>query len=223
MDRIVYFIIAAVVVVAVGALAVLSAPDGQPEAGLANPAAVYCTEMGYGYEIRSDASGNQYGVCILPDGTERDAWEVYYEAHPRDVAPLDSRTGTDGMITLGAEAHPRDVAPLDTQVGTDGMITLGAAESGGSFSIESGRAFAISLDENPTTGYGWVLALPEGIIEDSEGFEPPAEGLVGAGGVRTWTMHGEAPGSYEITAEYIRPWETGAEPAANFSVSIEIV
>jgi predicted secreted protein/putative hemolysin len=199
MDRIVYFIIAAVVVVAVGALAVLSAPDGQPEAGLANPAAVYCTEMGYGFEIRSDASGNQYGVCILPDGTERDAWEVYYEAHPRDGAPL------------------------DTQVGTGGMITLGAAESGGTFSIESGRAFAISLDENPTTGYGWVLSLPGGITQDSESFEPPAEGLVGAGGVRTWTMHGEAPGSYEITAEYIRSWETGAEPAANFSVTIEIV
>ncbi|MBN1194172.1 MAG: protease inhibitor I42 family protein [Methanomicrobiaceae archaeon] len=206
MDRSITFIIVAAVVVAIAAAVVLlsppegTEPPGGPSAGLANPAAVYCTEMGYGYEIRTDAAGNQYGVCILPDGTERDEWEVYREAHPAGAVP-----------------------PVATQTGTGGMITLGEKESGGVFDFETGRGFAIRLDENPTTGYRWALSVPEGIVQDSEGFEPPAEGLVGAGGVRTWTLHGETPGTYEITAEYRRPWETTGEPAMNFSVTIEVV
>lgn len=206
MDRSITFIIAAVVVVAIAVAVVLLAPPEETEppggqsAGLANPAAVYCTEMGYGYEIRTDAAGNQYGVCILPDGTERDEWDVYREAHPAIAVP-----------------------PVATQTGTGGMITLGEAENGGTFDVETGREFAISLDENPTTGYQWALSVPDGIVQDSEGFEPPADGLVGAGGVRTWTLHGETPGTYEITAEYRRPWETAGEPAMNFSVTIEVV
>jgi hypothetical protein len=42
-----------------------------------NPAAVYCIEQGYRYEIRTDDKGNQYGVCIAPDGTECMGWEYY--------------------------------------------------------------------------------------------------------------------------------------------------
>jgi len=42
-----------------------------------NPAAVYCVEQGYRYEIRTDDEGNQYGVCISPDGTECMGWEYY--------------------------------------------------------------------------------------------------------------------------------------------------
>ncbi|KQC03570.1 MAG: hypothetical protein APR53_00975 [Methanoculleus sp. SDB] len=206
MDRRSAFIIAAALVVAIAAATVLLAPPeemeppGGPSAGLANPAAVYCTEMGYGYEIRTDAAGNQYGVCILPDGTERDEWEVYREAHPAIQVP-----------------------PVSLQIGTGGMITLGAKESGGTFDIETGRGFAIMLDENPTTGFSWVLSVPEGIVQDSESFEPPAEGLVGAGGMRTWILHGETPGTYEITGEYRRLWESAGEPAMNFSVTIEVV
>ena len=39
-----------------------------------NPAASYAGMMGYSYELRTDANGAQYGVCIFPDGSEADAW-----------------------------------------------------------------------------------------------------------------------------------------------------
>jgi C1A family cysteine protease len=39
-----------------------------------NPAASYARILGYSYETRTDAAGNQYGICIFPDGTEADAW-----------------------------------------------------------------------------------------------------------------------------------------------------
>ncbi|MFP4346571.1 MAG: C1 family peptidase [Anaerolineales bacterium] len=60
----------------------LSPDDGTPagetiaEAGghptIGNPAAVYCTEMGYEYSLVED--GGQRGVCTLPDGEVCDAW-----------------------------------------------------------------------------------------------------------------------------------------------------
>ena len=41
--------------------------------GMADPAAVYCRELGYAYEI-VDTSEGQYGVCVLPDNSRCDAW-----------------------------------------------------------------------------------------------------------------------------------------------------
>ncbi|MCA2002436.1 MAG: DUF333 domain-containing protein [Chloroflexi bacterium] len=45
--------------------------------GMANPASVYCLEQGYKSENRLDASGNAYGVCIFPNGSECDEWAFY--------------------------------------------------------------------------------------------------------------------------------------------------
>ncbi len=46
-------------------------------AGLPNPAAEYCQEQGYDYEIRTAADGSQSGVCIFADGNECDEWAFY--------------------------------------------------------------------------------------------------------------------------------------------------
>ena len=43
--------------------------------GYINPAAAYCSKMGYQYEVRVDGAGNEYGVCVFPDGSEGDAWD----------------------------------------------------------------------------------------------------------------------------------------------------
>ncbi len=43
--------------------------------GMANPSAVWAEQMGYEYLIRTNPDGSQYGVCVLPEGSEHDAWE----------------------------------------------------------------------------------------------------------------------------------------------------
>jgi len=45
--------------------------------GMANPASVYCTEQGYSLEMRTDATGGQYGVCVFPDGDECEEWTFF--------------------------------------------------------------------------------------------------------------------------------------------------
>ncbi len=45
-------------------------------AGIANPASTYCVQQGGKLEIREN-TGGQYGVCIMPDGTECDEWDFF--------------------------------------------------------------------------------------------------------------------------------------------------
>ena len=44
---------------------------------MANPAAVYCTDLGYDFLVRESAEGGQAGFCIFPDSSECPAWEFF--------------------------------------------------------------------------------------------------------------------------------------------------
>jgi C1A family cysteine protease/putative hemolysin len=46
---------------------------GQDAFGMANPAAVYCRELGYEYQI-VDTAGGQDGICVLPNGRSCGGW-----------------------------------------------------------------------------------------------------------------------------------------------------
>jgi uncharacterized protein len=48
-----------------------------PEPELPNPASVYCEEVGGQVDIREEPDGSQYGVCVFPDGSECDEWDLY--------------------------------------------------------------------------------------------------------------------------------------------------
>jgi len=48
--------------------------NNPPDTGLANPASVYCTGLGFTEETRENEAG-QYGVCIFEDGSECDSWD----------------------------------------------------------------------------------------------------------------------------------------------------
>ncbi|MFO8035687.1 MAG: DUF333 domain-containing protein [Anaerolineales bacterium] len=46
----------------------------EPISGMANPASVYCQELGYELEMRETEEGTT-GVCIFPDGEECEEWD----------------------------------------------------------------------------------------------------------------------------------------------------
>ena len=48
-----------------------SAQPAPNQASLPNPASVFCEEQGGKTEIRTDAEGGQYGVCIFEDGSRQ--------------------------------------------------------------------------------------------------------------------------------------------------------
>lgn len=82
-------------------------------AQLANPAAVYCREQGYTLEIRTDADGGQYGVCIFPDGSECDAWAFY--------------RGECVPVSAGASAEQATSSPPTEEPGINVVTLAGLA------------------------------------------------------------------------------------------------
>ena len=48
-----------------------------PQAGIPNPASVYCEQNGNKLEIHTAADGSQSGVCVFPDGSTCDEWAYF--------------------------------------------------------------------------------------------------------------------------------------------------
>jgi putative hemolysin len=57
------------------------APEPPKMLGLANPASVYCTKVGGTLRIETSSEG-QYGMCVLPDGTEIEEWALFRRDNP---------------------------------------------------------------------------------------------------------------------------------------------
>ena len=75
---------------------------------IANPAAVYCTDMGYKYQVISDGAGGETDICSMPDGVVCGAWDFLegkcgqpYSYCARQG--LGVRTATDGRNSYSPE------------------------------------------------------------------------------------------------------------------------
>jgi putative hemolysin len=73
------------------ALTACAAP--QTQAGLPNPASVYCEQNGNTLEIRTADDGSQNGICIFPDGSTCDEWAYYRgECGPTPAMTVEATT-----------------------------------------------------------------------------------------------------------------------------------
>lgn len=48
-----------------------------PRSGLANPASVNCVKQGGKLDIRKNATGGEYGMCIFPNGKQCEEWALF--------------------------------------------------------------------------------------------------------------------------------------------------
>ena len=60
-----------------------------PQAGMPNPASVYCAQQGNKLEIRTAADGSQTGICIFPDGRACEEW-AYFRGQCGPTVPATS-------------------------------------------------------------------------------------------------------------------------------------
>jgi inhibitor of cysteine peptidase len=92
-----------------------------------------------------------------------------------------------------------------------------------------GQQAAVSLKENPSTGYKWQIdragSSNLAILRVSDlGFSRGGAGgkRIGAPGLHRWSVSARAPGHAVVVFSYRRPWEHGA-PARRHTVAVEIV
>jgi inhibitor of cysteine peptidase len=82
------------------------------------------------------------------------------------------------------------------------------ADTGKTVEEPLGETFEVRLQENPTTGYSWNLSLTEGLTLSGDEYIPSSTGgqVVGAGGIRSFTLVAAGAGDQEVRAEYRRSW-----------------
>ncbi|MBR1369230.1 hypothetical protein RJ53_06865 [Methanocalculus chunghsingensis] len=102
------------------------------------------------------------------------------------------------------------------------LVIFDQSNDGETYTVPVEAEIRLHLPENPTTGYQWTLAIPDGINLTGDDFTPPGTDLIGAPGIRTWEMNAGIPGTFTIEGAYIRPWETDAEPAETFSLTLVV-
>jgi inhibitor of cysteine peptidase len=118
--------------------------------------------------------------------------------------------------TLAAQPDPPAAGGAQTPAGGCGAPApnVGAAMDGQPapqvVQATVGQPFSLTLDSNPTTGYRWGLAQPldETIVHlVHSAYQRGRPGVIGAGGVETWTFLPICQGTTTIDMEYRRPWE----------------
>ena len=89
--------------------------------------------------------------------------------------------------------------------------------NGQTLELSLGDSVNIELPENPTTGYSWAFFTtpePQNIITNiTESYrqENTGDGMVGVGGVKTYSFRATHPGRVVITGYYYRPWDSMTE------------
>ncbi len=93
------------------------------------------------------------------------------------------------------------------------------------FDVETGQHFNLTLESNPTTGYGWQTAAApdEKIVRVlASDYIAPQGDLVGAPGEQVWHFWAVGEGSTTMVLEYARPWEAETPPAKRLSVDLKV-
>jgi putative hemolysin len=80
-----------------------SAATDIPQAGIPNPASVYCEQQGNKHEIQTASDGSQNGICVFPDGSECDEWAYFW--------------GECGLAAQKSPTHNMAVAATSTASG----------------------------------------------------------------------------------------------------------
>ncbi len=70
----------------------LTGSDAQTDPTLGNPAAAYCQERGYTFEVVTLPVGGLCGVCIFEDGRQCNAWAYFHGVCTPDNAPTPAPT-----------------------------------------------------------------------------------------------------------------------------------
>jgi len=121
-------------------------------------------------------------------------------------------------------------------------ITLGAGDDGRRVQLREGEALVISLEANPSTGYGWELDRGpldiEGqslLVQTAEEFQTqqelrsPGAGvqevapLLGAPETQILQFQARATGETDLRLVYRRPWEADAPPAGEYSLHVQAI
>ena len=123
------------------------------------------------------------------------------------------------FLALASCGHSDDPQPSP--------IALTENASGSTVALRQGQAITVSLQENPSTGFGWETVPGYETFLSQQGnsqyvADSSGTGIAGGGGVRTFKFMAIASGNCTLKLIYRQPWMTGVAPAKTFEVAIAV-
>jgi inhibitor of cysteine peptidase len=89
--------------------------------------------------------------------------------------------------------------------------------------IKNGETFKVVLDENPSTGYAWIMNVTSGLTIVSDTYIASSGSMAGAGGRHEWQVKATGTGDQQLTGIYKRSWEPAFGNETTYSLSINIM
>ena len=169
-------------------------------------------------DLNGDGIVDCADMCIIVDhwGTDKPLC---------DIGPMpwgDGIVDVQDLIVL-AEHLFEGIPPVELE-----DVNVDEDDDGSQVELEQGQILVVTLESNPTTGYGWeVSEIQESILEQigEEEFKPSDEGeppMVGSGGWEIFTFEAISAGQTTLQLVYRRPWEEGVEPINTFSIEVVV-
>jgi len=146
-----------VLLLAAGCTQQTATPPATPQvttpapAGIANPASVYCGQLGGTTEIRTDASGGQYGMCSFANGTSCEEWALFND-----------KVCKPGVVAAATTAAPAGLA---------NPASVACVNAGGKLEIKkdaTGGEYGMCTFANGTSCEEWALFRGEGCRAGAE-------------------------------------------------------
>jgi len=106
-------------------------------------------------------------------------------------------------------------------------VALTDGDDGKAVELKVGQVLEITLEANPTTGFGWQVLEVEGAVVEQQGEKAykqrETDGRrVGVGGWETFTFKAAKAGTADLRLVYRRSWEKDVEPAKTFAVKVTV-
>jgi predicted secreted protein len=138
------------------------------------------------------------------------------------VAKRRRRVGAVGTVAIGL-AGLLFAGAVAAGCGAQ-QISLSSKDNGTTIKASDGDTIVLKLDENPTTGYHWVMKFGDGLRLTSDGYKQQADtqNLVGAGGTHTWTIDVTGSGKPTISGTYEPPGTPNTSPQ-RFSLTVDVI
>lgn len=106
--------------------------------------------------------------------------------------------------------------------------TVTNSDRGKTVTLKAGQSLTLRLNENPTTGYRWIIPTFDAqlIRLTDDRFEPTATAnkpmMMGAGGQRILILQASRPGTIQLNLENKRSWDLESPSAESFDLTVQI-
>jgi inhibitor of cysteine peptidase len=138
-----------------------------------------------------------------------------------------SPSGPSGTPTENDIAENYTMLPILS--GKMANVSLDATADGSTQQLNKGEVLSITLESNPSTGYGWfaTISSPTVLVQMGEPqyLEPTSSSgspLPGATGTQTFNFQATETGSTTLTLDYKRGWETNVTPEKSITITVEV-